>query len=64
MSKLAGIGVSNIADNSELAPRPIQSIGQDVRLSVCPRLQTSLLCIVGELAGGGPGALAVGISDR
>ena len=27
-------------------------------------LQTSLLCVVGELAGGGLVALAVGISDR
>ena len=27
-------------------------------------LQTSLLCIMGELAGGGSVAMAVGVSDR
>ena len=27
-------------------------------------LQTNLLCIVGELAGGGSVAVAVGVSDR
>ena len=27
-------------------------------------LQTSLLCIMGELAGGGSAAVAVGVSDR
>ena len=29
-----------------------------------PSLQTSLLCIMGELPGGGSVAVAVGVSDR
>ena len=32
--------------------------------SVIGSLRTSLLCIMGELAGGGSVAVAVGVSDR
>ena len=49
-----------------MAPKPIQSISPNVCGMVTPpgNPASSLLCIVGELTGGGSVAVAVGVDDR